>query len=153
MSIFNYDWFAGAAFRTQGEQAKLRCARRHFPDLTPEAAEKDEPFLRFLGELETRTLIYLRDGFSYEIKEIVSIGLHSDLLTFECEPVNEQYKAGSFIVSAPYEEIIRVEVFAVHPTEKPEDVPLITGFRTSPGDSSGVREETREGRERRDENQ
>ncbi len=151
MSIFNYDWFAGPGFQEQRQQAKQRCARRHFPDLTDESAPGDAGYLRFLGALETRTLIYLRDGFSYEMKEIVSIGLRSDLLTFECEPVDEQYKVGSFIVSVPYEELIRVEVFAVHPSEKPEDVPLITGFRTSPSDATSHRDDAREPREPRDE--
>ena len=151
MSIFNYDWFTGPAFEAQKQHAKTRCARRHFPDLTDEAVDSDKDYLRFLGALETRTLIYLRDGFSYEMKEMIQIGLHSDLLTFECEPVDEQYKVGSFIVSVPYEELIRVEVFAVHPSEKPEDVPLITGFRTNPGDSLSSRDDARESREPRDE--
>ena len=58
------------------------------------------------------------------------------LLAFECEPVDEQYKVGAFVVSLTFDEIVRVEVFAVHPSEKPEDLPQITGFRTfgEPGD-------------------
>jgi len=151
VTIFNYDWFTGPAFETQKRQAKQRCARRHYPDITDETAAIDKEYLRFLGALETRTLVYLRDGFSYEMKEMVPIGLHSDVLTFECEPVDEQYKVGSFIVSVPYDELIRVEVFAVHPSEKPEDVPLITGFRTSPNDPTSARDDARESREPRDE--
>ena len=151
MTIFNYDWFTGPAFEAQKRQAKQRCARRHYPDVTDQTCTTDKNYLGFLNALETRTLIYLRDGFSYEMKERVSIGLHSDVLTFECEPVDEQYKVGSFIVSVPYDELIRVEVFAVHPSEKPEDVPLITGFRTSPNDPSSGRDEGREPREPRDE--
>ena len=77
------------------------------------------------------SIVYLRDGFSYELKELVDLDLKG-LLTFECEPVDDQYKVGAFIVSMLFEEIVRVENFAVHPTEQPEDIPLITGFRTSP---------------------
>ena len=41
--------------------------------------------------------------------------------------------AGQFAAAAiPVWCDVRVENFAVHPTEKPEDIPLITGFRTSP---------------------
>ena len=46
--------------------------------------------------------------------------------------VDDHYKVGAFVVSLPFEEIVRVEVFAVHPDEKPEDVPQITGFRGHP---------------------
>lgn len=147
MSLFNYDWFTGAAFEAQKQQSKQRCARRRFPEVTDETAAKHRDYQAFLGQLETRTLIYLRDGFSYEMKEMISIGLHSSLLTFECEPVDEQYKVGSFIVTVPFDEIIRVEVFAVHPSEKPEDVPLITGFRTSPSDSPFARDDSRDARD------
>ena len=35
-------------------------------------------------------------------------------------------------MSSKGEGIVRVEVFAVHPDEKPEDVPQITGFRGHP---------------------
>ncbi|MFQ5591080.1 MAG: hypothetical protein ACE5HE_07960, partial [Phycisphaerae bacterium] len=78
--------------------------------------------------LETRVLIYLRDGFSYEVKQIADVRAKSHLV-FECEPIDEQYKVGAFIVTVPFEEIVRVEVFAVHPNEKPVDWPQITGFR------------------------
>ena len=147
MSLFNYDWFNGPAFDAQQQQARQRCARRHFPDLADDQAETHPDYLKFLGELQTRTLIYLRDGFSYELKTIVPVGLHSELLTFECEPVDEHYKVGAFIVSVPYDEIVRVEVFAVHPDEKPEDVPLITGFRTGPSDTGHARDDSRDARD------
>ncbi len=65
--------------------------------------------------------------------------------------MDEQYRVGSFIVSVPYDELIRVEVFAVHPSEKPEDVPLITGFRTGPNDPAATRDDARDSREPRDE--
>ncbi|HOA72522.1 MAG TPA: hypothetical protein PL151_01515 [Phycisphaerae bacterium] len=140
-SMFNYDWFTGAAFERQKQEARLRCARKKFPDVRPEQEQSHKGFQTFLSELEVRTLIYLRDGFSYEMKEMVDVGL-TNWLTFECEPVDEHYKVGAFVVSLAYDEIVRVEIFAVHPKEKPEDVPLITGFRSSPGDSS--REDSRE---------
>lgn len=140
-NMFNYDWFTGTAFEKQKQQARLRCACRKFPDLSPEQRESNAEFQTFHSELEVRTLIYLRDGFSYELRELVDVGL-TNWLTFECEPVDEHYKVGAFVVSLAYEEIVRVEVFAVHPREKPEDMPLITGFRSGPGDVA-LREESR----------
>ena len=128
--MFDYDWFHGPALTDQVDQAKARCALKKFPDQSLQSEWSPEA-QKFIDELESRTLIYLRDGFSYEIKDMVERGPKAHL-TFECEPVEEQYKVGSFIVSLPYEEILRVEVFAVHPAEKPEDVPLITGFRGTP---------------------
>ena len=101
---------------------------------------------RFLSELEVRTLLYLRDGFSYEMKEMVDLGPRS-LMSFECEPVDDQYKVGAFIVSVLFEEIVRVEVFAVHPSEKPEDTPIITGFRHRPSDSALLYDDTRDQRD------
>jgi hypothetical protein len=130
-SAFDYDWFSGPAFARQKEQARHRCARKRFPHVTTDQAPTHHGYQTFFNELEVRTLIYLRDGFSYELKEHVDLGLKG-LLTFECEPIDEQYKVGAFVVSVLFDEIVRVENFAVHPSEKPEDVPLITGFRTSP---------------------
>ena len=46
--------------------------------------------------------------------------------------MDDHYKVGAFVVSVPFEEIVRVEVYAVHPDEKPEDLPQITGFRAHP---------------------
>ncbi len=129
--MFNYDWFHGVAYQEQRHEARGRCARGHFPDLTPEAAEKNEEFVKFRDELEVRTLVYLRDGFSYELKEMADVQSRSHL-TFECEPVDDQYKVGAFVVSVLFDEIVRVEVFAVHPSEKPSDLPQITGFRSQP---------------------
>ena len=146
-STFDYDWFTGPAFERQQEQAQQRCARKKFP----EAAEDDAEYQAFLAELEVRSLVYLRDGFSYEMKELVDLGLRS-MLTFECEPVDDQYKVGAFVVSVLFEEIVRVEVFAVHPTEKPEDMPVITGFRTGPSDVRDPRDDPRDAREPRGDN-
>ncbi len=126
-AIFDYDWFTGPGFQSQKDQARHRCARKHFPQLSPDSPD----YRKFFDELEVRTLVYLRDGFSYELKELVDLGTHG-MLTFECEPVDEHYKVGAFVVSLLFEEVVRIEVFAVHPSEKPEDMPIITGFRTSP---------------------
>lgn len=135
--MFDYDWFRGPSFQQQKHDARMRCACKHFPNDKPD--EPTEAFKRFFDEIELRVLIYLRDGFSYEFKELANVasGTH---LTFECEPVDEHYKVGAFVVAVPFDDIVRIEVFAVHPTEKPEDVPLITGFRSGP-DSLGPREE------------
>ncbi len=133
--MFNYDWFHGTAFEQQQEEAKWRCALRRYPNLDPEHASENEEFTTFLSQLEERTLVYLRDGFSYEIRHISKVESKSHLV-FECVPVDEHYKVGAFVVTIPFEEVVRVEVFAVHPSEKPEDLPQITGFRSfgEPGD-------------------
>ena len=128
--MFDYDWFHGPAFQQQRSEAKRRCTLKHFPDADPEKLEASEEIIEFHSKLEDRTLIYLRDGFSYEVKGIADVGTKAHLV-FECEPVDDQYKVGAFIVTVPFDEIVRVEVFAVHPTEKPEDMPQITGFRTA----------------------
>ena len=127
--MFNYDWFHGPAYEEQRDEAKRRCFASHFPETDPRQDEKERA--RFRTELDVRTLIYLRDGFSYEVKEIAKLNSRSHLV-FECEPVDEHYKVGAFVVTVPFEEIVRVEVYAVHPTEKPEDLPQITGFRAPP---------------------
>lgn len=134
--MFDYDWFHGHPFQQQQFEAKQRCAVAHFPDLSPDELDNDPEVSHFLDELEIRKLIYLRDGFSYELKSIAEVASKSHL-TFECEPVDEQYKVGSFVVAVPFEDIARVEVFAVHPSEKPEDLPAITGFRTKPEPQPG----------------
>jgi len=141
-TLFDYDWFYGSAFKSQIEQARSRCARKKYP----EEAGDNPDYQKFVSELEVRTLIYFRDGFSYEMKELVDLDIRS-MLTFECEPVDEQYKVGSFIISTLFEEVVRVEIFAVHPAEKPEDMPLITGFRNTPSEPLPVRDEGRDKRE------
>lgn len=132
--MFDYDWFHGAAYTQQKQVAKWRCAVQHFPDVDEEHAEDNAEFMAFYNQLEQRTLIYLRDGFSYEVKQIADVDTKSHLV-FECMPVDEQYKVGAFIVTVPFEELVRVEVYAVHPTEKPDDLPQITGFRVGPDDA------------------
>jgi len=125
--MFNFDWFNGPAFEQQRHEARWRCTRSHFPIMDPEEASENEDFMRYYNELEERTLIYLRDGFSYEVREFADVNTKSHLV-FECVPVDEQYKVGAFVVTVPFDEIVRVEVFAVHPGEKPPDMPQITGF-------------------------
>ncbi len=128
---FNYDWWFGSAYEQRTREAKDRCTKMHFPDLDAEKAEEDEAYKRFFSDLEARTIVYLRDGFSYEVKEIIKApGTTS--LTFECMPADEAYKVGCFVVTVPFEDIVRVELFAVHPEEKPEDMPSIKGFAEGP---------------------
>ncbi len=129
--MFNYDWFHGSAYQNQLDQARWRSAFTQFPDMNLDQATENSEFMEFKDTLQVRTLIYLRDGFSYEIKEIAAMETKSQLV-FECEPVDPQYKVGSFVVSMPFDEIVRVEVFAVHPSVKPADFPQITGFRGGP---------------------
>lgn len=129
--MFNHDWFHGLPFEEQKFEARLRCAANHFSEVPPEQWREHEGMGQLMNDLELRVLLYLRDGFSYEIKQLAETQSKSHLV-FECMPVDEHYKVGAFVVSLPYDEIVRVEVFAVHPTEKPEDYPQITGFRGRP---------------------
>jgi hypothetical protein len=138
--MFDYDWFHGPALEMQREEARRRCAVQHFPDINTEVEADLAAIQKFKDELDARTLIYLRDGFSYEVKGIADVPTKSHLV-FECEPVDDHYKVGTFVVTIPFEEIVRVEVFAVHPTEKPEDLPQITGFRGSPEDQQDLRDQ------------
>ena len=82
-----------------------------------------------IDQLETRTILYLKDGLSYEMREMVDIGMNS-ALAFECVPVDENYQVGAYVIVVPFEDIARVEVFAVHPDEKPQENIRIPGFRT-----------------------
>ena len=137
--MFDYDWFHGVPYMQQQEEARLRCTLRRFEDLTPDQIADHDAARSLRDELVVRTLIYLRDGFSYEVREIAQVDSKAHL-TFECEPVDEHYKVGAFVVTVPFDEIVRVEVFAVHPAEKPEDMPLITGFRSKGDGAERVRE-------------
>jgi len=125
--LFSHDWWFGPCYSAHIEEAKRRCAAQHFPDLKPEDADKNKGYQAFVSRLEARTIIYLRDGFSYEIKELIAAGT-TTAITFECMPADEAYRVGAFVVTAPYDDIVRVEIFAVHPDEKPEDLPSIKGF-------------------------
>lgn len=125
--IFNFEWWFDASYRDRIEEAKRRCALLHHPDLDPEKADENKAFTKFFGELETRSIVYLRDGFSYELKDIIP-SRSTSTLTFECMPADDLYRVGAFVVTVPFDEIVRVEVFACHPKEKPEDMPSIKGF-------------------------
>lgn len=127
--LFDYDWFHNTQFDEQRTEAQWRCALGKFPELDREDAFENDDFRAFCEALRVRTLIYLRDGFSYELKGLADVSSKSHLV-FECEPVDDHYKVGSFVVSVPFDDISRVEVFAVHPEEMPEEMPSITGFRS-----------------------
>lgn len=126
--MFNHDWFHGQPYQDQVSEAKMRCALKHFPDVEVNELEEHKELRKFHDELEARTLLYLRDGFSYEIQDMADVPMKSHLV-FECVPMDESYKVGAFIVTVPFDEIVRVEVFAVHPKEQPDNLPQITGFR------------------------
>jgi hypothetical protein len=126
--VFDYDWFHGNQFAEQQEESQWRCSLRRFPELDRDDAFENDSFREFWESLKIRTLVYLRDGFSYELKELTDLPSKSHL-NFECEPVDDQYKVGSFVVSVPFDDVARVEIFAVHPSEMPADMPAITGFR------------------------
>ncbi len=130
--LFNYDWWFDGAYEQRVTEAKRRCAVSHFPELKAEIAPGNGRLDAFLAQLEARTIIYLRDGFSYEVKEIIKHP-NTASLTFECMPADEAYKVGCFVVTLPFEDIVRIEVFAVHPDEKPEDMPSIKGFGGAQG--------------------
>jgi hypothetical protein len=126
--VFDYDWFFGGNFDEQREEARWRCSLARFPHLDRDEGLDDKDLVQFWDELKLRTLIYLRDGFSYELKELAPVSSKSQL-TFECEPVDEHYKVGAFVITVPFDDVVRVEVFAVHQGEMPDDAPAITGFR------------------------
>jgi hypothetical protein len=128
--MFDYDWWHGPSLKRMGEAARQRVARRRFPDLSAKQAQADKEYQAFLASLETRVLVYLRDGFNYEFKELVDVGSRS-YLTFECNPPDVQYRVGAFVLTVPFDDIVRVEVFAVHPDEKPPEAMHIAGFRAS----------------------
>ncbi|RIK70360.1 MAG: hypothetical protein DCC66_05470 [Planctomycetota bacterium] len=125
--IFDYDWWFGGAYQNRIAEAKRRCVRSHFPKLKNEDLERDKAAAAFLEKLEARSILYLRDGFSYELKELI-ISSTTSSLSFECAPADDAYKVGAFVVTLPFDEVVRVEVFAYHPDEKPEDMPSIKGF-------------------------
>jgi|ERR1043166_2155294 hypothetical protein len=127
MTLFNHDWWFGGQFAARVEDAKDRCARARFPSIKAPQAGDNREFQTFLKEIEARTIVYVRDGFSYELKELIDTGTTA-ALTFECMPAEEAYKVGSFVVTIPYEEVARIEIFAVHSKEKPEDMLSIRGF-------------------------
>lgn len=132
--MFNFDWFHGPGLRRQIDEAKHRCAARKFPDVKrARTGNGNTAYNEYLEALETRTILYLKDGLSYEMKEMVDIGI-SSALAFECVPVDENYQVGAYVIVVPFEDIARVEVFAVHPDDKPQENIRIPGFRTGAGE-------------------
>lgn len=131
--MFNYDWFHGPGLERQIEEAKRRCAQRCCPDIGSNGNGRSE-LQKYLDSLETRIILYLKDGLSYEMREIADIGT-SSALAFECVPVDENYQVGAYVIVVPFEDIARVEVFAVHPDEKPQENIRIPGFKTGAMDS------------------
>ena len=129
--MFNYDWWHSPARQLQIDQAKLRCAKRRFPDVESLEAPSNAEAERFLAEVEVHTIVYLRDGFSYEVGEVIE-GPGKSYMMCEVIPVEESWQPGGFVVALPFEEIVRVEIFAIHPSEKPSETPHITGFRAPP---------------------
>ena len=133
--MFNFDWFHGAGLQRQIEDARNRCAAKKFPDQNPRNGDGSAEYQAYRGALETRIILYLKDGLSYEMRELADVGT-SSALAFECVPVDENYQVGAYVIVVPFEDIARVEVFAVHPDEKPQENIRIPGFRaasTEPG--------------------
>ncbi len=128
--MFHYDWWHGPAHQRQIDEAKLRCLKKRFPNCASLDVPADSDEGRFLSELEVHTIVYLRDGFSYEIGDRIHDASKSYLMC-EVVPVEESWQTGGFVVSLPFEDITRVEIFAIHPSEKPRESPHITGFRTT----------------------
>lgn len=127
--MFNYDWFHRGGLDQLQDEAKSRCVTKKFPDAGPDDADPKA----YLSELETRVILYMKDGLTYEMKEIAGIDT-SSALAFECVPVDENYKVGAIVLLVPFDDIARVEVFAVHPDEKPEENIRIPGFRSGAND-------------------
>ena len=125
--MFNYDWFHGSGLQRQVEEAKNRCAAKKFPDAQGNGSPE---YAAYRDQLETRIILYLKDGLSYEMREIADVGT-SSALAFECVPVDENYQVGAYVIVAPFDDIARVEVFAVHPDEKPDDNLRIPGFKSA----------------------
>ena len=128
---FHYDWWFGDGLADQIEQAKRRCLNKKFPDAQADVPEPNSDADKYYRELEHRVIVYLRDGFTYELGRAIDATTKSYLMA-ECIPGDEAYKAGTFVVSIPFEEISRVEVFAVHPSQRPQEAMQITGFHARP---------------------
>ena len=128
--MFNYEWFHQGGLQRLVDEAKDRCAAQRFPEHRGKSDDGSPEYLAYRNALETRTILYMRDGLTYEMKDIAQTGM-SNALAFECVPVDESYKVGSIVIVAPYEDIARVEVFAVHPDEKPQEALRIPGFRAA----------------------
>lgn len=127
--VFTHDWFHDGGLESLTAAARRRCLVNHFGDESL-GAELSPDQQEYAAALETRTIIYLKDGLTYEMRHMLHEG-PSMALTFECIPVDENYRVGAIVITAPLEDVARVEVFAVHPDEKPEESIRIPGFRVS----------------------
>jgi hypothetical protein len=127
--MFNYEWFHQGGLQRLVDDARNRCAARKFPEHAGSSNGSPE-YVAYRDALETRIILYMRDGLTYEMKEIADTGM-SSALAFECVPVDDNYRVGSIVIVAPYDDIARVEVFAVHPDDKPQESIRIPGFRTA----------------------
>ena len=126
--MFNYDWFHSGGLDRLVNEARKRCTARKFPDQNPGINSSDE-VSKYHDAIESRLIVYMKDGLQYEIKDIADVGT-STALTFECVPVDENYRVGSIVIVTPFEDIARVEVFAVQHDEKPQETFKIPGFRS-----------------------
>lgn len=128
--MFNNDWFHGGGLQRLVEEAKDRCTAGKFHNKSKKSRNGSPERLSYREQLETRVILYMRDGLTYEMKEIADVGM-SSALAFECVPVDENYRVGAIVIITSFDEIARVEVFAVHPDEKPEENLRIPGFRAA----------------------
>lgn len=127
--MFTYDWFHRGGLEKLRSAAKQRCAIQKFPDVQG-AGNGSAEVGEYVNGLETRTIVYMKDGLTYEVREIIDLESTAGLV-FECVPVDESYRVGAIVIVAPFEDIARVEVFAVHPDEKPQESFKIPGFRAA----------------------
>ena len=124
--MFSYDWFHRGGLERLRHAACQQCIVRLGESETMGfhgsiADVKHE-------DLDTRTIIYMKDGLTYEVRAILELDTTAGLI-FECLPVDESYRVGAIVIVAPYEDIARVEIFAVHPDDKPQENFRIPGFR------------------------
>lgn len=131
--MFNYDWFNGGGLQKQIDEAKRRCAVRKLSGKNQSGPPDESAIQSLVKQLDTRVILYLKDGLSYEMREMAHIGT-SSALAFECVPVDENYQAGAYVIVVPFEDITRVEVFAVHPDDRPQESLRIPGFRAGAGE-------------------
>lgn len=128
--MFNYEWFHHGGLQSLIDEARDRCAAQKFPEYRGKSSDGSPEYTAYRDTLETRIILYMRDGLTYEMKDIAPTGM-SSALAFECVPVDENYKVGSIVIVTPFDDIARVEVFAVHPDQKPQDNIRIPGFRAA----------------------
>ncbi len=131
--MFDHDWFHRGGLERLRTEAKARCARRKFVERGRDEAVGSTEFTTYQNELDTRVILYMKDGLTYEMREIADVE-STAALTFECVPADENYKVGAIVLVVPFEDVARVEVFAVHPDEKPQENLRIPGFRSGAAD-------------------